>query len=244
MRILIVRHGDPNYELDCLTEKGKREAALMAEKLKKEKIDYIYSSPLGRAKETCETYAKAVGRTNDIVVKDWLKEFDHPVTFPSGRQDTIPWDMLPEEWINERVLYDYDGWYNHLCYQGSGLKEKYQDVIARFDELLAMHGYVRENNGYRVENRNRDTLVLFCHFGLESVLLSRLCNISPIVLWHHFVAAPTSVTTLYTEERRDGKAVFRCAGFGDIGHLYVGEETPSFSARFCETFDSQDERHD
>ena len=38
MRILIVRHGDPNYELDCLTEKGKREAALMAEKLKNEKI--------------------------------------------------------------------------------------------------------------------------------------------------------------------------------------------------------------
>ena len=39
MRILIIRHGDPNYELDCLTEKGNREAALLAEKLKKEKID-------------------------------------------------------------------------------------------------------------------------------------------------------------------------------------------------------------
>ena len=31
MRILIIRHGDPNYRDDCLTEKGKREAKLLAE---------------------------------------------------------------------------------------------------------------------------------------------------------------------------------------------------------------------
>lgn len=244
MRILIVRHGDPNYELDCLTEKGKREAALMAEKLKKEKIDYIYSSPLGRAKETCEAYAKKVDRTQEIVVKDWLREFDHPVTFPSGRAHSLAWDMLPEEWVDERVLYDHDAWFDHACYKGSGLKEKYTDTIKELDALVAQHGYVREGNFYRVEKPNRDTLAIFCHFGLECVLLSRLCDISPIVLWHHFAAAPISVTTLCTEERREGKAVFRCLGFGDIGHLYVGGETPSFSARFCETFDCKDERHD
>lgn len=244
MRILIVRHGDPDYANDCLTEKGKREAALLAEKLKKEKIDYIYSSPLGRAKETCETYARAVGREKEIVVKDWLREFNHPVTFPNGRAHHIPWDMLPEEWVGEPVLYRHDEWFNHACYQGSGLKEKYVGVIGALDELIAKHGYTRENNIYRVEKRNRDTIAIFCHFGLESVLLSRLCNISPILFWHHFVAPTTSVTTLYTEERRDGKAVFRCAGFGDVGHLYAGEEPPSFSARFCETFDCETERHD
>ena len=36
MRILIVRHADPNYEEDTLTEKGWREAKLLAERLKKE----------------------------------------------------------------------------------------------------------------------------------------------------------------------------------------------------------------
>jgi probable phosphoglycerate mutase len=48
------------------------------------------------------------------------------------------------------------------------------------------------------------------------------------------------VTTLYTEERRKGKALFRCCGFGDIGHLYAGNEEPSFSARFCEVYDNGD----
>ena len=35
MRILIIRHGDPDYEHDSLTEKGWREAALLADKLEK-----------------------------------------------------------------------------------------------------------------------------------------------------------------------------------------------------------------
>ena len=38
MRILIIRHGDPDYENDTLTEKGHREASLLAEKLKHEKM--------------------------------------------------------------------------------------------------------------------------------------------------------------------------------------------------------------
>ena len=35
MKLLIVRHGEPNYEDDCLTEKGRREATALAERLKK-----------------------------------------------------------------------------------------------------------------------------------------------------------------------------------------------------------------
>ena len=68
-------------------------------------------------------------------------------------------------------------------------------------------------------------------------------NVSPMILWHNTCAAPTSVTTVYTEERRQGKASFRVSSFGDISHLYAGDEEPAFAARFCETFDG-DERHD
>lgn len=64
-----------------------------------------------------------------------------------------------------------------------------------------------------------------------------------MVLWHGTVAAPTAVTTLYTEERRRGKAAFRMAAFGDISHLYEAGEEPSFAARFCEIYENED-RHD
>jgi probable phosphoglycerate mutase len=65
-----------------------------------------------------------------------------------------------------------------------------------------------------------------------------------MVLWHGTCAAPTSVTTLTTEERREGIAYFRMNAFGDISHLYAAGVEPSFSARFCETFANTEQRHD
>ena len=42
MRILIIRHGDPDYINDTLTEKGHREAELLAERLAGEDIKKIF----------------------------------------------------------------------------------------------------------------------------------------------------------------------------------------------------------
>ena len=231
MRILIVRHGDPDYEHDTLTEKGHREAKLLAEKLKHEKIDYIYTSPLGRAKDTCAYTAKALGMEDKVVVKDWLREFYYF------------WDVLPEEWTSHEQSYDRKTWSEAGYYRIEDLGEKYGQVTSEWDELLSSHGYTREGGYYRTAQGNSDTIAIFCHFGLETVLLSHLFNISPAVFAHHFVALPTSLTTVYTEERRKGIAMFRCAGFGDTGHLFAGGEQPSFAARFCETFED-DTRHD
>lgn len=47
MRLLIIRHGDPDYEADSLTEKGWREAELLADRMEKEKIDYFLCVPPG-----------------------------------------------------------------------------------------------------------------------------------------------------------------------------------------------------
>lgn len=240
MRILIIRHGDPDYANDTLTEKGHREASLLAQKLGQEKIDYLYSSPLGRARHTCDYVAKALGKENEVVVKEWLREFDCNLTLPSGRERPIPWDMLPTEWVDEPQMYSPTQWFKQGFYKDVDMEKRYRFVTDGLDEVLANHGYKREGKLYRTQKGNDKTIALFCHFGLEMTLLSHLLGISPIPLWHHFVALPTSVTTLYTEERREGMAVFRCCGFGDVGHLYKGGEAPSFSARFCEVYGNGD----
>ncbi len=243
MRILIVRHGDPDYANDTLTEKGRREVALLAKKLSKEKIDYFYSSPLGRALDTCRCVAKAHGKEGEITQYSWLREFDHALVFPTGQERPILWDMLPEFWTKVDEMYDYREWVEQDFYRDAKIKEAYQSVVEPLDALLKKHGYIREGRLYKTEKGNRDTLAIFCHFGSEMILLSHLLNISPVVLTHHFVAPPSSVTTLYTEERREGIVTFRCAGFGDTGHLYEGGEEISSSARFCEIYHC-DERHD
>ena len=50
MRLMIVRHGDPDYSIDSLTPKGWKEAELLADRLCKLDVKAFYVSPLGRAK--------------------------------------------------------------------------------------------------------------------------------------------------------------------------------------------------
>ena len=52
MRLIIVRHGDPDYERDSLTEKGWREAAFLADRISRLDVKDFYVSPLGRARDT------------------------------------------------------------------------------------------------------------------------------------------------------------------------------------------------
>lgn len=243
MKILIIRHGDPDYAHDCLTERGRREAELLADRICAMDIKAFYVSPLGRARETASFTLKRLNRT--ATECQWLREFAPRIRRPDmtdGR--TIAWDWLPQDWTEEEDFYHRDLWMHHPVMKEANVPQEYQWITENMDRLLAEYGYVRDKNIYRVERANRDTIAFFCHFGLESVLIGHLTGISPMLLWHHTVAAPTSVTTIYTEERRKGIALFRVGCFGDTSHLYLAGEEPSFSARFCETYDCQEERHD
>lgn len=52
MKIIFVRHGEPDYIKDCLTENGKKQAKNVAVRLKDQHIKAVFSSPMGRAKES------------------------------------------------------------------------------------------------------------------------------------------------------------------------------------------------
>lgn len=243
MKLLIVRHGDPDYAKDSLTEKGWREARYLSERLIKQEIDEFYVSPLGRAKDTASFTLDRLGQTAEV--KDWLQEFPARIEEPSrpGEQK-IAWDWLPADWTTEERFYQADHWFEVENMQKGNVKALYDQVAHGLDEILAHHGYVREGNYYRTEQGNTDTVALFCHFGVECVMLSHLLHISPMPLWHGACALPSSVTTLVTEERRKGIASFRMLSFGDLSHLYVHGEVPAFAARFCEVYENEDQRHD
>lgn len=242
MKLVIIRHGDPDYVKDNLTEKGRREAALLAERISRMDVTEFFVSPMGRAQATAEPTLKKMGRS--ATTYDWLQEFPPRILRPDveGRS-YIACDWLPQDWTADPAYFRREYWADTEIMREAHVKETYDGIVENFDRLLAEHGYVRDGEFYRVERANRDTLVFFCHFALECVLLSRLMNVSPMILWHHVCAAPTSVTTLVTEERRQGKAVFRMSCFGDTSHLTAAGEEPSFAGRYCETFDS-DEPHD
>ena len=242
MKLLIIRHGDPDYVHDSLTEKGWREAEYLAEMLSKQDITHFYMSPYGRAQDTASLTLEKMGRQAEVM--PWLREFDALIMRPDDKvRMRVPWDWLPQDWTTDARFYDKDHWFENELMEKYCVGDEYRKVTEQFDELLARHGYKREGGYYRAEKPNHDTIALFCHFGCEGVLLSHLWNVSPMPVWHGCVAQPSSVTTLVTEERRDGIAMFRMLAFGETTHLYMHDEPPAFAARFCECYDDET-RHD
>ena len=227
----MIRHGDPDYEHDTLTPKGEREAELLADRIAGLDVREYYCSPLGRARKTASYTLERAGRT--AVTCEWLREFDTvPVKDPETAKPRLAWDQLPAMWTNIREFYDKDAWMNVPMMSAEGMSGAVSHVTGSFDAVLAQHGYTRHGNYYLADRPNTDTLVFFCHFGVSCVLAGHLLGISPMVLWHGAIALPTSVTTLCTEERREGIASFRMSGFGDISHLYAGGEE-SLGALLC-----------
>jgi probable phosphoglycerate mutase len=205
-------------------------------------VKAFYVSPLGRAKDTASVTLKKMNR--EAKVLSWLREFHAPIVDKESGEERIPWDLLPADWTKVNEFYDKNLWHTVPVMQSANVIKEAALVCSSLDELLKEHGYQHEGNLFRAIRPNNDTVVLFCHFGVECILLGHLLGISPVVLWHGFCAAPSSVTTLITEERREGVAYFRMSSFGDISHLYAVGEPPAFAARFCETFENMEERHD
>ena len=238
MEVWIVRHADPDYEHDSITEKGEREARLLAERLAKYDFSAVYVSPMGRAQKTASYYLELTKKTAETL--DWLHEFKGTVMI-DGRE-TMCWDRLPNYWTKIDDYYSYEKWFDVPLMSGGNVKSEYEKVKAGVDFLFEKHGYKHNERMYDVLKPNHDRILLFCHFGVEAAMLSHIIKISPMVIWHNFVALPTSVTRLASVEREKGKAVFNIIQFGDLSHLYCGNEKEAFAARFCECY-TDDTRH-
>ena len=109
MKLLIIRHGDPDYAVDSLTEKGWREAEYLSERLAGLDIKEFYVSPLGRAKDTASLTLKKMKRT--AVECEWLREFAPRIDRPDRKEKSIAWDWLPQDWTTEELFYRNDMWY-------------------------------------------------------------------------------------------------------------------------------------
>lgn len=257
MRILFIRHGDPDYEHDALTETGKKEALLLAHAAPEMGLGHCFVSPLNRAQETASYTLKELDCKAQTL--DWLQEFPARVDVNMSKEmqeaysDTdrhngkyctrIAWDMLPSYWLSHPEYGDRDGWRKSEVARCSDLVQIYDSVTESFDEFLASYGYVREGGLYHVKKECTESVTFFCHLGLTCALLSHLWNMSPFLLWHSLAPAPTSVTEVVSEEREKGTAYFRALRIGDVSHLCAAGEKASFSGRFCEVYGNKEQRH-
>lgn len=238
MRILIVRHAEPDYVHDSLTEKGRAEAALLGKRLSRIEASAYYVSPLGRAKETASYTLRLVGK--NAVTLPWLAEFrGYTLDHQSGKK-RIPWDYHTDEWVRHKQLLDRDDWTDDPLMLGGNVKQIWDETKDGMDVLLQKHGYRRQNGIYLCENNTDETIILFCHFGIGMAILAHLINVSPLPLWQGFLCVPSAVTTVVTQERRKGEVEFRCVSLGDASHLLQEKQNPSLAGLFPECYNGID----
>lgn len=217
MKILIIRHGDPNYALDTLTEKGWKEAELLAQRLAPQEVKAYYASPMGRAQDTASVTLKKVGRSAETL--SWLREFDVRIQDMTTGEPCLVWELMPGDWTVEPDFYDKDKWCEVPVMKDNGVKERWESICSGLDGILEKHGYKREGNYYRAVQPNEDTIVFFCHYGVSCAMLAHLLGMSPMQLWYGFSMEPTAVTTVHITQKQGEIAAAHVSGFGDVGHL-------------------------
>lgn len=219
MRIYIIRHADPDYPNNTITDKGHKEAEALGKRMAGEKLDRIYSSPLGRAKDTMRYTADLVPLVP--VIEDWTTEIAGTVVEMGEWGRMSSWD-IPGEIIRGRdPLPSYHDWHE-LPYIGeTPIAALFEEVKRESDAFLARHGYVREGGRYRCVAPNRERIAVFCHGGFGLAWLAHLLELPLAMVWSGFWLPPSSVTTLIMEQRSENWAVPRCFGLGDVSHLYA-----------------------
>jgi len=244
MKLIFIRHADPDYENDALTSKGLKQAALLGPYLKNKypEIDGFYCSTLGRARLTASSIIESYQKEPEYL--EWLREFDPQIWRPDDRQNmNICWDWLPSDWTKDDNFLSLKNWTKNGRIAASEAEIRYNEVSEKIDKILKEHGYIRHDRLYNVEDSNHDILVFVSHFGVSSIILSHLLNISPMLLWHGTCMLPSSITILQSEERREGVAYFRATQIGGLPHLVRHEDLETSSAMFCECFKDSG-RHD
>ena len=171
MRILFVRHGEPDYKNDCLTETGKLQAQAAALRLENEGISEIYASPMGRARETAGYTAERLGLP--ITILDYMHEIDWGgLDVP---QNGHPWTL--SDWLLEEGFdLSRDNWREHPYFKNNVVTEYYDMVSQKFDVFLEEQGYRHEKGRFFCTADDDKTIAVFSHGGSGACVLANILN--------------------------------------------------------------------
>ena len=235
MRILLIRHAEPDYSVDSLTPKGRVEAELLSRRLIRYNIRDFYVSPLGRARDTASYTLNLLNREAETL--PWLREFSGSYADPdTGRRRIVAWDVKPRIWTTFPGVSDIRTWCDAPVFDSGDVREVWKETTDGVDELLSRYGFVKNGPVWKCSDNGDYTIALFCHFGISMAVLGYLTDISPMILWHHTLCCPSSLTEAVTEERIRGEVSFRITKLGDLTHLEAAGEKRSTAGLFPEVY--------
>ncbi|MBL8994637.1 MAG: histidine phosphatase family protein [Spirochaetia bacterium] len=217
MRIYLIRHADPDYAKDNLTEAGHLEAQALARRMEREGLTHLFTSPLGRARATMRYTAERTGLPHEVL--PWTRELGIQAP-PHHNVKLAAWDLHGE--ILRRQLHRHDPKNGDLpeALEAPEIRETLAVIRENSDRFFAGLGYEREDGVYRVKKPNTHRIALFCHGGFGLTWLSILLELPLSLTYAGFFLPPSSVTTILMDERSSDFATPRVIGMGDVSHLY------------------------
>ena len=209
MLLYLIRHADPDYEHDSLTEKGWKEAQALAEWLKDIKIDRIITSPSGRAVDTAKPTLAIKGMTSEVY--DW----------PGESYDYMCSDALNPQTDCEYSFSVREGVHDFRDFDDSDCMDRVDAAMKQADGFLETCGYKRRGIFYDPIRPNDDSIAVFSHRGFGTAWISYLLGIAPGLMWPILVLDPSSITTFefFIEDDHDFVRP-SLRRMNDLTHLY------------------------
>ena len=223
MRIVFVRHGEPDYARDCLTELGRIQAEKAAQRLLGEGIGEIYASPLGRARETAQAAAEVLGlpvKTLDFMEEVRWGSADGEELYAGGH----PW-AIADEMARQGMELNRADWRDAPWFRTNRVVECVDRVERGIDEWLAGFGYLREGSHYRYaeEETQHKTVALFSHGGSSCAAMGHILGLPfpyAIALLHLDF---TGITVVRLDSRAGIGAIPQLKCSNDTAHLRDGQ---------------------
>lgn len=218
VELVLVRHAEPawvneglNVDDPPLTERGRTQADLLAERVAGEKIDELVVSPLQRARATAAPLLDRLGRP--LEVADWLEEIRNPLWHGT------PAEKAAEAFREERSRPADRRW------EGLDGGESVRDFVTRIRQnaglFLAERGIEQVRDDlpvWRIEQPDR-RLTLVAHAGTNAVVIGLLLGLQPVPWeWERFVLGHASISRLEAMETGDGHT-FSLTRLSDVEHL-------------------------
>lgn len=223
MLLFYLRHGDPIYEPDNLTELGKKQADALAKRLITSNIDVIYSSTSVRAMLTAEPTAKAYNK--EIIPLSWAHEGNAWDNMCVNLDNRKTWAFgVPEykkKFVSAPVRALDKEWYTYPDFDNTDFG-KYEKIIAKqVDDFLLNLGYehLRDENIYRVVNDNDKRVALFAHQGIGMSILSQILDIPYPIVSTRFDMSHSCMTVIEFKNL-NGYCIPKILQLSNDSHLY------------------------
>ena len=222
-----VRHGDPIYDPDSLTELGKKQAEALSKRFEKWGLDQIYASTSMRAQMTAQPTCDKLGIEKTLL--DWINEGRVWEYFSvKNEKGEGKWAFHVESYRrmmnSPEVRALGDQWYKHPYFANENFEKGVLHFNKEVDDFLAKLGFEhnRENACYHVTRKNKDKVALFAHEGAGKIFLSSVLDIPYPTVATKMELGHSSVTVIYFDENAE-TCYPRMLQWSNDSHLYKEE---------------------